>query len=122
MSDATPGASEKEGRFEPRHGWRDMPLGGVIPKAGSATEYETGDWRSIRPLHSKERCINCLLCWVYCPDAAIRLQDGKVEGIDYEHCKGCGICAKECPQKVHAIEMVPEGHIKEMETGDRGVR
>ncbi|HAW70026.1 MAG TPA: ferredoxin [Firmicutes bacterium] len=122
MSDATQGASEKEGRLEPRHGWRDMPLGGVIPKAGSATEYETGDWRSIRPLHSKERCINCLLCWVYCPDAAIRLQDGKVEGIDYEHCKGCGICAKECPQKVHAIEMVPEGRIKEMEAGDRDVR
>ncbi|MFP3216806.1 MAG: 4Fe-4S binding protein, partial [Vulcanisaeta sp.] len=26
--------------------------------------------------------------------------------IDYDHCKGCGICAHECPVK--AIKMVPE--------------
>ncbi|MGC8974292.1 MAG: 4Fe-4S binding protein, partial [Thermoproteus sp.] len=26
--------------------------------------------------------------------------------IDYTYCKGCGICAHECPTK--AIEMVPE--------------
>ena len=93
------GVPENNGRMEPRRGWRDMPVGGAISAAGSAIEYQTGDWRSIRPLHSKERCINCLMCWVYCPDAAIMLKDGKVEGIDYAHCKGCGICAKECPQR-----------------------
>jgi Pyruvate/2-oxoacid:ferredoxin oxidoreductase delta subunit len=26
--------------------------------------------------------------------------------IDYDYCKGCGICAHECPR--HAIEMVEE--------------
>ncbi|MFP3162015.1 MAG: 4Fe-4S binding protein, partial [Acidilobus sp.] len=26
--------------------------------------------------------------------------------VDYEYCKGCGICAEVCP--THAIEMVPE--------------
>jgi pyruvate ferredoxin oxidoreductase delta subunit len=29
-----------------------------------------------------------------------------MEGIDYAHCKGCGICAKVCP--VSCIEMVKE--------------
>jgi pyruvate ferredoxin oxidoreductase delta subunit len=32
--------------------------------------------------------------------------DGKLTGIDYSHCKGCGICAEECPVK--AIKMVDE--------------
>ncbi len=27
-------------------------------------------------------------------------------GFDYEHCKGCGVCAAICPKD--AIEMVPE--------------
>lgn len=89
-------------------GWRELPIGGVIVEGGSAERYETGDWRNVRPLHSKEKCINCLICWIYCPDSAIIVKDGKVEGIDYDHCKGCGICSRECPVKVHAIEMVDE--------------
>ena len=35
--------------------------------------------------------------------------DGKVCGIDLDYCKGCGICAFECPDKAGAIEMVLEG-------------
>jgi len=34
-----------------------------------------------------------------------RIYDRKYE-INYDYCKGCGICANECPTK--AIEMVPE--------------
>ena len=44
----------------------------------------------------------------FCPDMAVIVEDGRVVGFDYKHCKGCGICAKECPSKVHAIDMVPE--------------
>ncbi|HHZ20929.1 MAG TPA: 4Fe-4S binding protein [Firmicutes bacterium] len=95
-------------------GWRDLTVGGIIPTPGTARSYETGDWRNVRPLHSKEKCINCLICWLYCPDAAIVVKDGKVLGIDYAHCKGCGICARECPDKVHAIEMVNEAEWEEM--------
>ncbi len=92
--------------------WKDLPVGGVIDEPGTAINYETGDWRTLRPVHNKEKCINCLACWVYCPDAAIMLKDGKVEGIDLKHCKGCGICAQECPPKVKAIKMVEEADFR----------
>jgi Pyruvate/2-oxoacid:ferredoxin oxidoreductase delta subunit len=43
-----------------------------------------------------------------CPDnAVIKLgEPGEPYAIDYDYCKGCGICAAECP--CGAIEMVPE--------------
>jgi len=34
------------------------------------------------------------------------VEDGRVVGVDLDYCKGCGICASECPQK--AITMVEE--------------
>jgi pyruvate ferredoxin oxidoreductase delta subunit len=46
------------------------------------------------------------LCWIYCPEPAIRKRDdGKIE-FDYDYCKGCGICSVECPTK--AIKMEEE--------------
>lgn len=86
-------------------GWKELPMGGIIIKPGSAAEYETGDWRSERPIWDKNKCIQCLNCWIYCPDSAVVVKDGKVVGIDLKHCKGCGICAKICPPKVKAITM-----------------
>jgi len=59
-----------------------------------------------KPVIDKNKCINCLLCWIYCPDASVIAENGEVKGFDYEHCKGCGICASECP--VQAIKMIPE--------------
>ncbi|MCL6451989.1 MAG: 4Fe-4S binding protein [Acetobacteraceae bacterium] len=93
-------------------GWRDIPRAGLILAAGNAVDYETGDWRSQRPVWSRERCTGCLLCWVYCPDGAVMVEGGKVVGIDYKHCKGCGICAHECPPKSAAIRMTSEGEAR----------
>jgi len=65
----------------------------------------TGDWRSHTPAIDQEKCSqkeSCLLCWLYCPDGVISRQF-PLE-IDLEYCKGCGICAEECPRK--AITMV----------------
>jgi len=90
-------------------GWKDVPRAGLILEPGNAASYETGDWRTFRPVWSKDKCIHCLSCWIFCPDSAIMVEDGKVMGIDYKHCKGCGICSSECPDKVKAIEMVREG-------------
>jgi pyruvate ferredoxin oxidoreductase delta subunit len=47
-----------------------------------------------------------MLCWAFCPDGSILVEEGKVTGIDLAHCKGCGICAQECPRK--AISIVEE--------------
>ena len=85
-------------------GWREIPIGGVIDKAGSAAEYKTGDWRTFKPVRNEKKCTHCLLCWIYCPDSSILVKDKKMVGFDYEHCKGDGICASVCPVKCIKME------------------
>jgi pyruvate ferredoxin oxidoreductase delta subunit len=97
--------------------WRDVPPAGNILETGTSAEYETGTWRSQRPIWYEDRCIQCSQCWQFCPDMAIMLDDeGKVCGVDLRFCKGCGLCASVCPEKAHAIEMVIESEAAE---GDR---
>ncbi|MDY6917897.1 MAG: 4Fe-4S binding protein [Chloroflexota bacterium] len=91
--------------------WKEIPPGGLIEDAGNSEQYETGSWRSHRPVIDMGRCTHCMICWVYCPDSSIIVRDGKLAGVDLDHCKGCGICARECPRK--AITMVEEGSITE---------
>ncbi len=88
-------------------GWKDIPLGGLILEAGSAERYKTGGWRTFRPLWDEEACIQCLRCWIYCPDNSIMVREEKMVDINYDYCKGCGICSRECP--VEAIKMMEEG-------------
>jgi 2-oxoacid:acceptor oxidoreductase delta subunit (pyruvate/2-ketoisovalerate family) len=52
-------------------------------------------------------CFECDNCYGVCPDnAVINLGPGQRYEIDLDYCKGCGICAAECP--CGAIDMVPE--------------
>jgi 2-oxoacid:acceptor oxidoreductase delta subunit (pyruvate/2-ketoisovalerate family) len=52
-------------------------------------------------------CFECENCYGVCPDnAVIKLGPGRRYEIDLDYCKGCGICASECP--CGAIDMVPE--------------
>jgi 2-oxoacid:acceptor oxidoreductase delta subunit (pyruvate/2-ketoisovalerate family) len=52
-------------------------------------------------------CFECDNCFGVCPDnAVIKLGPGKRFEFKYDFCKGCGMCAAECP--CGAIEMVPE--------------
>ena len=81
--------------------------GGRVIEPGSALKFETGDWRSFKPILDREMCIDCMTCWVYCPDDSILVKENKMTGFRMTHCKGCGICAKVCPKK--AITMILEG-------------
>ena len=52
-------------------------------------------------------CFECDNCYGVCPDnAVIKLGAGKRYEFNYDYCKGCGMCAAECP--CGAIQMVPE--------------
>jgi NADPH-dependent glutamate synthase beta subunit-like oxidoreductase len=53
-------------------------------------------------------CFSCDNCYGVCPDnAVLKLgEPGERYAIDYDFCKGCGICVAECP--CGSIEMVPE--------------
>lgn len=88
-------------------GWKSIPIGGKITEAGNSKEYKTGGWKSFKPIRDDKKCINCMICWINCPDLAIKAdKDGNIGPIDLDYCKGCGICAKVCPVK--CIKMVPE--------------
>ncbi|MDR3107009.1 MAG: NAD(P)-binding protein, partial [Bifidobacteriaceae bacterium] len=52
-------------------------------------------------------CFECDNCYGVCPDDVIRkLGHGQKYTINLDYCKGCGICAAECP--CGCIEMIPE--------------
>jgi 2-oxoacid:acceptor oxidoreductase delta subunit (pyruvate/2-ketoisovalerate family) len=64
-------------------------------------------------LYEARRCLSCGNCFEcdnclgMCPDnAVVKLGPGRRYTIDLDYCKGCGICAAECP--CGAIQMVPE--------------
>jgi pyruvate ferredoxin oxidoreductase delta subunit len=58
-----------------------------------------GSWRVFLPDIDYSNCTGCMLCAMYCPEAAIRAnEEGKPE-VDLNFCKGCGVCANECPKK-----------------------
>ena len=85
-------------------------------EAGIGDAGHTGSWRVERPVIDMSLCTpakkqkaSCHLCWLYCPDGVIN--KGLEPEILMEYCKGCGICAEECP--THAIEMVAESDFVE---------
>lgn len=87
--------------------------------SGPGDAGRTGSWRVERPVIDMSRCIPaktgrhaCHLCWLYCPDSVV--SKDLEPTIDLEYCKGCGICAEECPAE--AIRMVPDADFIEGES------
>ena len=86
--------------------WRELPAGGTVSPS-EAAQPRTGGWRTgLRPEVDLSKCVNCLLCWLYCPDSAVRVDDTTFVGFDHDFCKGCELCAAVCP--TDAIEMVSD--------------
>ena len=86
--------------------WKDLEIGSIVTEPGSASQYKTGDWRSQRPTYDFSKCIKCGLCQIFCPEGCIGQNDEGYFEAELFYCKGCGICARECPTWV--ITMIEE--------------
>ena len=85
-------------------GYEDLPLMPItfVP----STDNQTGFWKTYKPILNKEKCIKCFICWKFCPEPSIDIDEEDYPVVRLKHCKGCGICANECPKD--AIKMVLE--------------
>ena len=112
------GESKTKGKVRKKGGAKWLPtaqemlpgasIGAQITPAGkvgvgSMSENKTGSWKVFQPKYKLNACIMCLTCWWSCPEGCIYRSGEKLD-FDMDYCKGCGICANECP--VEAIEMV----------------
>ena len=110
------GTCKGERSFEEIKQWlptyKELPLGAAtrpmkteagLVGPGSFVDNKTGSWRTFKPVYDKEACNMCRFCWFYCPEGCIYDRKEEME-FDFDYCKGCGICANQCPKD--AIEMV----------------
>ncbi len=79
--------------------YKDYVIGSRVIEPGNSEKFNTGDWRSMVPVVDTNLCIDCLTCWIYCPDDCVIVENDRVVGVKTSHCKGCGICSKVCPKK-----------------------
>ncbi len=80
--------------------WNELPRGGVNRDSGNSLKnYTGGSRKGEKPQFNADACINCFFCWVFCPENAIICESEKITGVNYDYCKGCGICINECPVK-----------------------
>jgi pyruvate ferredoxin oxidoreductase delta subunit len=108
-------------------GWDDITQGSVLTSfEGDATEIvhqkseermysnfnsytaTVASWRVDKPVFNIDVCIDCQNCWVWCPDTSILSRDKQMLGIDYDHCKGCAVCAEVCPTNPKSLIMFSE--------------
>ena len=84
-----------------------QPEDRAYAETNSMNKY-VGDWRAVKPVWNVDLCIDCQNCWLYCPDTSIISRDKEMVGIDYDHCKGCGICSEVCPTNPKSLVMFNE--------------
>jgi pyruvate ferredoxin oxidoreductase delta subunit len=78
---------------------------------GSSLKNLTQAWRGKHPVFKQDQCIGCQRCFMGCPEGTIYQLGKKRFDVNLDYCKGCGICANECP--VDDIDMVLEAGCEE---------
>ena len=94
-------------RPSPVLGYETAPIGGVIPYPGNMVSNDLSTSRTgWMPLFTEKECIHCGLCATVCPDFCLvwtheqingEAPKVRLEGIDYQYCKGCMRCIESCP-------------------------
>ena len=95
--------------FEPLERRRESK--GVVKKRIKGFGEVTSGYTKGSVLEEAERCFSCGTCnrcencYVFCPDASIIKAEGVFSRqVDYDFCKGCGICFSECPRGAISLE------------------
>lgn len=91
---------------DPLWGYRTAPIGGVLPLPGNTAHNDLHASRTgWMPVLDRDKCIDCGMCDMVCPDLCLvwsthSSEDGKpvvkLDGIDYQYCKGCMRCVETC--------------------------
>lgn len=71
---------------------------------GNTVFRKTGSWKVFTPIVDKNLCTACGICYIYCPEACISLDEQGYPIINYDNCKGCLVCITECPRKAIKAE------------------
>jgi len=91
---------------DPVWGYKSAPIGGVLPTPGNTAHNDLHTSRTgWMPVLERDKCIDCGMCDMVCPDLCLvwsthEGEDGKplvkLDGIDYQYCKGCMRCVETC--------------------------
>lgn len=118
----------KPKRVVARFGYKNAPIGGVITQASGTVMKDVSSSREgFLPVFDSEKCVHCGLCDLVCPDQCFvwkleeRGAEGKpprvkLQGIDYNYCKGCMRCVDSCPSGALIKEKEEEGYAKKHRT------
>ncbi len=128
-------------RPNPLFGYETADFGGVIQNAGSTVWNDLTTSRSgWIPVLDKEKCIDCGMCSMVCPDLCmVWTSEGNdpvpskasLLGVDYRYCKGCMRCVESCTtgalsQQAETLGLVNElrvplfPHLFDEKGGSRG--
>jgi pyruvate ferredoxin oxidoreductase gamma subunit len=103
----------------PVWGYKSAPIGGVLPTPGNTAHNDLHTSRTgWMPVLDRDACIDCGMCDMVCPDLCLVWsthagEDGnpvvKLDGIDYQYCKGCMRCVETCSTRAMTREAETPG-------------
>ncbi|MBI4668534.1 MAG: 2-oxoacid:acceptor oxidoreductase family protein, partial [Elusimicrobia bacterium] len=105
-------------RPTPVYGYETAPIGGLIIDPGNTILNDMSASRQgFLPAYHQEKCVNCGICDLVCPDHCFVWEDTtlpglgtvRLKGIDYQYCKGCMRCVDSCPSGALTKEREEEG-------------